>query len=336
MASDPSTPADLPSTVAKDPFNDPEADLIIRTYNNVDFRVYKLILAQASPFFRSMFTLPQERTRSIGKGTSLADQVQVIPVSEDDIVIDALLRICYPVCDTPLDPDLMGGVWEAGRKYQMYFVLERAKEKIRDILQVEPVKAYSLAYRFGFEAEARAAALSSLRLSLETVLDTTTVMSNPFDDMTGHAVKSLIEYHVRCKKVTHAVIQSWEWLDTRSEGRKYFFSHHHSDVNCVYPQRVPGAPANISVHSWFRSHMEEHGNHTLSQGSAAWPTERMENADIILEAFLRQPNDSSVRCNTCRCAAPEDIRIALGNIRDTTRARQSQVSNSQLRLTEIC
>lgn len=41
------------------PFDQPSADLILRTADLVDFRVHTQILAQASPFFASMLALPQ-------------------------------------------------------------------------------------------------------------------------------------------------------------------------------------------------------------------------------------------------------------------------------------
>ncbi|KZP24507.1 hypothetical protein FIBSPDRAFT_713764, partial [Athelia psychrophila] len=41
------------------PFDHPDGDIILRASDSVDFRVFKLFLSFASPFFRQLFSLPQ-------------------------------------------------------------------------------------------------------------------------------------------------------------------------------------------------------------------------------------------------------------------------------------
>ncbi len=36
------------------PFNDPDADVVFRSVNGVDFRLYNIIIAAASPVFKGM------------------------------------------------------------------------------------------------------------------------------------------------------------------------------------------------------------------------------------------------------------------------------------------
>ncbi|EIN03893.1 hypothetical protein PUNSTDRAFT_29952, partial [Punctularia strigosozonata HHB-11173 SS5] len=62
------------------------ADVILRTSDNVDFRVYKLILSLASPFFSDMFTLPQAMDANVGQPVP-----PVINMAEDSATIDCLL-----------------------------------------------------------------------------------------------------------------------------------------------------------------------------------------------------------------------------------------------------
>src|SRR5882762_6419961 len=55
-----STPNPSATKDAKPPFHDPtNADIILRSCDNHDFYVYKLILSLASPVFKVMFGLPQ-------------------------------------------------------------------------------------------------------------------------------------------------------------------------------------------------------------------------------------------------------------------------------------
>ena len=84
-------------SVAKKPFDIRTADIIIRTSDNVDFYVYKAILAIASPFFDDMFSLAQ----TAATPTDNVTQDPVV-VSEDSDTMDCLLRLCYPTDDPTL------------------------------------------------------------------------------------------------------------------------------------------------------------------------------------------------------------------------------------------
>ena len=44
---------------ASSPFDRPDADVILRSCDHVDFRFHKSLLSLASPFFCNMFALPQ-------------------------------------------------------------------------------------------------------------------------------------------------------------------------------------------------------------------------------------------------------------------------------------
>ncbi|EIW75069.1 hypothetical protein CONPUDRAFT_66183, partial [Coniophora puteana RWD-64-598 SS2] len=48
-----------PARQAKAPFDDPEAEIILRSSDNVEFRVFKSFLAFSSSIFRDMLSLPQ-------------------------------------------------------------------------------------------------------------------------------------------------------------------------------------------------------------------------------------------------------------------------------------
>lgn len=44
---------------ARTPFDDADADVILRSCDGVDFRLYKNVIAKASTVFREMFSLPK-------------------------------------------------------------------------------------------------------------------------------------------------------------------------------------------------------------------------------------------------------------------------------------
>ncbi|KZP24479.1 hypothetical protein FIBSPDRAFT_857171, partial [Athelia psychrophila] len=90
----PDTP---PVTDAAAPFDDPKADVILRSADNVDFRCYKVLLALASTFFDGMFTLPQPNSNGSGTaGDAMKDGLHVVPVAESAAALAPTLRLCHP------------------------------------------------------------------------------------------------------------------------------------------------------------------------------------------------------------------------------------------------
>ena len=47
------------SAYATAPFDHAKADIVLRSSDNVDFRVFKLFLSLASPVFETLFDIPQ-------------------------------------------------------------------------------------------------------------------------------------------------------------------------------------------------------------------------------------------------------------------------------------
>ncbi|KAF9002302.1 hypothetical protein BDQ17DRAFT_1243368, partial [Cyathus striatus] len=140
------------ATQATYPFNDPKkSDVILRTSDNVDFYVYRIILSVASPFFESMFSLPQ----------SVLDDTNhpVIDVSEDSKIIDPLLRLCYPVDDPIImDPIILGDILEAALKYEATEAVTILKSCLRTFTIPNPLQVYIVACRLGLEDIASLAA----------------------------------------------------------------------------------------------------------------------------------------------------------------------------------
>ncbi|KZT69331.1 hypothetical protein DAEQUDRAFT_638110, partial [Daedalea quercina L-15889] len=71
-------------------FDNPQADLILRSCDGVDFRVFRSILAVSSDVFADMFETGQSRNEELRNGCP------VVYVQEDSKTMDGLLRIIYP------------------------------------------------------------------------------------------------------------------------------------------------------------------------------------------------------------------------------------------------
>ena len=67
-----------------------DADLIIRAAGTLDFRVHKLILSLASPFFKDMFTLPQPPSDT-------PETLPHVDVQESPKTWENILQTIYPL-----------------------------------------------------------------------------------------------------------------------------------------------------------------------------------------------------------------------------------------------
>ncbi|TFY67243.1 hypothetical protein EVJ58_g1754 [Rhodofomes roseus] len=156
-----------PTRDAPPPFNKRTADVILRSSDHVDFRVRQSILAEASPFFEAMFSLPQlpeNRKRKDRDETEYRDGIPVVDMSEPSRVLDSLLRFCYPVEDPAL-PSLKVTceVLEAARKFDMVYVVAQVKKQFLSRAVQQPLQAYIVAVTRGWVDEMREAAKCTLR-----------------------------------------------------------------------------------------------------------------------------------------------------------------------------
>jgi BTB/POZ domain len=143
------------TSIAEAPFDDTAADIVLRSCDGVDFCVYKIVLALASPFFKDMFSLPV---------TTAMEQTDcksppVIDLSEHSQTVDRLLRLCYPISD-PVITELTGvdDALEAAIKYQMEEATSILTALLRTFAPAEPLEVYVIACRLQLEPEAKEAA----------------------------------------------------------------------------------------------------------------------------------------------------------------------------------
>ncbi|OJT07495.1 hypothetical protein TRAPUB_1680 [Trametes pubescens] len=157
--------------ISQHPFNQPSADLILRTADLVDFRVHSQILAQASPFFASMLALPQPTTHttSTSEDGSTNDTppgpgaTPIVPVSENSAALELLLRLIYPISKPHAqmeDPQTMVPALLAATKYEMTLPIDIMSERLAAITPKNPLQVWATACRTGLESVARQAALA--------------------------------------------------------------------------------------------------------------------------------------------------------------------------------
>lgn len=156
-------------TDAEAPFNRSDADVIIRSSDNVDFRVLKLLLSLASPFFGDMFGLPQGTTGAIHEKQETRDDLPVIQITEKSQVVTTLLKLCYPItiAQAPaLDSvEIVLAVMEAAIKYGIEEVELNVREALikPPLVEENPTQVFAVAHRHRWDKEARIAAKYTLR-----------------------------------------------------------------------------------------------------------------------------------------------------------------------------
>lgn len=74
-----------------EPLDVPDANLIIRSSDMVNFRVHKPVLAMASPFFNDLLSHPQP------SDSEFVDELPVVQLSEDSELLNYLISILYHV-----------------------------------------------------------------------------------------------------------------------------------------------------------------------------------------------------------------------------------------------
>ncbi|KAI9511497.1 hypothetical protein F5148DRAFT_327053 [Russula earlei] len=202
------------------PFDRQDADLIIRSFDHVDFHVHKAILGTASVVFEDMFTAP---------GPSPGEQGQHIPVinlAEDSKTLYCLLTAIYPIdCSIPETLEDVLSLLIACQKYQMDSTLTCIRSLLKGrtpplFTAPNSFHAYGIASRYNLKEEVHLAAQATLERPLS------------FDEcgedlrfISGADLMRLWRYRGQCTKVAKNCISQMkvkEDIIRRHEARSGF------------------------------------------------------------------------------------------------------------------
>ena len=202
-------------TDAGAPFDNANADVILRSADNVDFRVFKLLLSLASPFFDDMFALPQAPEGDNSNETK--EGLPVVQMMEERRALEMLLLACYPMSavDSP-DPETLAEVHlllEAAVKYGV----ERVEKRIREwlvtprFLHVDPVRVFAIACHYQFQEEAKLAAEATVFRSLSK-----RPYGGELDLIMGGQMYQLLQYHASCVEEAKKIFTNFTWIEQTS------------------------------------------------------------------------------------------------------------------------
>lgn len=195
-----------PTTVHFCPdFTDTDADLIIASSDEVYFRVHKFILGKASPIFLDMFAIP----------TSLddAEGPQTVQLTESSWVVEAMLRMCYPMAR-----HILTDLWQAiellaiGRKYSMQAVVDGATNAVASWSYEgeQAPRFFAFAVHIGDEQLIKRGVVECLRMSFsDLVVDAN---ATGLELIPASTFQELLQLHRRCTTTAIHTASSSPWL----------------------------------------------------------------------------------------------------------------------------
>ncbi|EAU90369.1 hypothetical protein CC1G_00753 [Coprinopsis cinerea okayama7 len=200
LASEPCTPR-----LAAHPFDHPEADLILRSSDPrpTDYHVFKLLLTLSSPFFCTLFTLPQPSASKDGLGIH---EVPVIQMAEDKQVLDVLLGFCYPLSAHALPRftslTTLQKVANAAIKFDMEGIVTHTRSELvaPRFVDSQPFRVYALASQYGWVHEMSIAARCCLRRPMPGPY------ASEVKDMPPDVYKQLKLHHRTCGDIARSQV----------------------------------------------------------------------------------------------------------------------------------
>ncbi|KAK7018119.1 BTB domain-containing protein [Favolaschia claudopus] len=241
-AKSPSTP-EIPTFIPGAPFDDTDADLLLTSCDGADFRVQSHVLALLSPVFKGMFSFPQPPGET---------EIPRVQMSETAIVLDRVLRFCYPGgdCD-PVDLSLqqLKEILDIGRhKYDIQSIVPRAKMVLKSKLNTDPVAAFAIACSQEWNDLAVNAARSSLRFPIRS-FDFVPELRN----IPAHQYQAILRYHAECSAVC---VDSTKTLETwYKDTSKSFFTCQVCPPSALWTRPAPVKSRQYS-RTWFSCYLK--------------------------------------------------------------------------------
>jgi hypothetical protein len=211
-------------TCATTPFDHAKADIILRSADGVEFRVFTLFLSLASPVFKTLFGLPQAPDATTNQ--EMKDGLAVIAVSEDSKTLDSFLRFCYPSALAE-DPSLENltdvlSVLAAARKYSLDLIERKVCQALVNpkVLETEPLRCFAISRNARLKHETIIAARHTLRQPLIPA------WCAEIDLITASDLLALLTYHKKCS-IAVQTLWNFKWITDhyRSEnGCKWIFA----------------------------------------------------------------------------------------------------------------
>ena len=288
---------EVPSTAFGPPFDDADADTILRSSDQIDFHVYRVVLSKSSSFFKSMFSLPQPET------SSSEERNPVICLTENSRTIEVLLTFIYPLATEPelVSLDDMVDAFVAARKYDMDRVSQRLIPKFAKskVIQDSPVEAFCTMYSYKLGEAAHIAAKASLkhRMRLDDIGDKLQYTNGP-------ALHQLWKYHRACSAAAAEAVSGTHltWITSFDRIWPDFMRDKCSMVCLKYSFALGPSGKCWNTNESWHGYIQRARNVLLEH-----PCREAVAHDSVLK-----PSYERIMCYSCRCTVmglPEFVRL---------------------------
>lgn len=287
--------------------------MILRSSDNIDFRVHKVVMSDASSVFEAMFALPQGPAAEPPEAEPTLT-LAVVPLPESSSMLELVLGVLYPGKGPSLDsPHRIGDVLAVADKYAMDGVMQQMRFLLqtsrflddRCYCPLSILAVYGLARRYNFESLAADAARASLKKPLPEYTLT------GLNAMTVAHYYDLVSYRDKCVKLFDAYMPDddlgdkheddldWDdiiedvWGDEYEDGRFQTNSRTNSEIVLLNLSRC-----DCRGRLWFRLHL-----HRLKEAfSKSVCGASLQDPELVDKTVVRIEE-----CDSCMREAPMEI-----------------------------
>ena len=188
--------APQPTTILDLGFDTGDADLILKSSDDVEFRVHKLIIFMASS--NHLCNAPAE---------SDADMLPVIRLSENGVTLSMLISMCYPIQDVDHASKNLSFVYEvlkAAMKYEMKKIIQTLQFKLAHYIEKDPLRVYFISIALGLKEEAIKASKVFAALPSD---DSANAYVREMEVVPALAYHRLLKYRYQCRE---AAAKKWD------------------------------------------------------------------------------------------------------------------------------
>jgi hypothetical protein len=289
--------------------NVPDANIILRSSDQVEFRVHKSVLAMSSPFFGDLLSLPQP------PDGEFVDGLPVIQLSEDADLLKILVSLLYPISPAiPSSYEKVFALLSACQKYDMVSIQSNIRAEINRRGSPTPLGAddafhkYAIASRLRLIPEMESAA----RLTLGYPM-TFESLGDRLHSFSGRALCDLVRYRKRCRDNLVSCLNS------------FFNVHSRRQIwaGCQKPYApggwgtVPQNGPTTWLHDFFTSKIVE-----LKNGF----TDAISSPSYIIEGYIAAlKNHTQSSCNSC-VRVPVEVHTFCMELEDELAQALNEVS----------
>ena len=186
------------STIFDLGFDTSDADLILKSSDDVEFRVHKLIIFLASA--NHLCNAPVESDN---------DALPMICMSENSITLGTLISMCYPVAEVDFeDLSFVYEVLKAAIKFEMKKIIQTLRIKLAYHIERDPLGVYLTSIALGLKEEA----IKASKVFSRSSDDSANAYAPEMEVVPAIAYHRLLKYRYQCRA---AAINKWDEYNPR-------------------------------------------------------------------------------------------------------------------------